>query len=186
MLLLAHGLMECPLVADSGAGSTARGSGMAEPPSDNTAPFSPHPLQDPSNTEAEDVFLSQESVNGGNGNGEPGHEAEPSLGPGAGSTLGEGATAREPRPLVPHLGTAEGGSSNPGRMSSRGDSSAGESRTTARSPRIRLPPCHSVKASLRRRCPVCKIRTYWVCAGCQRWSMCPGTCFLEYHRSTHV
>jgi hypothetical protein len=41
---------------------------------------------------------------------------------------------------------------------------------------------YSKKKQLRRLCRGCRRRTKWICPGCRGFSMCPGECFVGFHK----
>ena len=183
MLAVAHGLMGCPLVSDSMAYQRHRSSTAGDNASavGSAAPAAGE--EEAGGIADEAVFLSQESVNGGGHSFDaaevpppPAHAAIPSVD----TSVVVSADGRAPvhQPLTP-----ASGSGTPGAPPGRGSSSGGHRQSTPPSVARRSTPCHSVKGTLRRRCRVCKRRTFWVCKGCRLWSMCPGVCFLEYHGS---
>ncbi|KAG0614055.1 hypothetical protein M758_6G148000 [Ceratodon purpureus] len=175
--------MECPLVGEMSSTSAARRStvsGMAEHP---TASATAANGEECPAVEPEDLPMLQESVNQVEvqvlpceGTSSP-ECAVPSAIPSAQPSSGaEGASG--PIPSTPLRGMP-----GPRPPSRRCSTSASGSRNPAPTPARRSNPCHSVKGTLRRRCRVCKIRTFWICPGCRLRSMCPGRCFLDFHGS---
>ena len=186
MLVLAHGLMECPLSEDFGTAPTSRHSGLFEVSQEEPAEPAPQTVQHTGDPEEDPMPSSQESVNcctlNANSRDPPSESLPAHVYPSAPvATLdGEGGALGDVHSIP------AGRSSTPSTLPRRDSSSAEFDWSRAPRTARRSTPCHSVKGTLRRRCRVCKRRTVWVCKGCHLSSMCPGACFLDFHGSANI